>query len=301
MNTILATHELTKKYGKFTAASKINIEIEKGSIYGLIGQNGAGKTTILRMLSGLARPTSGEIIIDGVSAQDKKMRIGALIEEPGVFPHLSASENLHLKAITMGVENTRKEKELLELVGLGTVGKKPVKGFSLGMRQRLGIALALVGDPQIVLLDEPINGLDPQGIIEIRELILKLNRDRGLTIIISSHLLEELSRMATSYGFIAHGRLVAQFSQEDLQARSSSRLIMEVSDVHKALGILNSLEITELKQVNEHTLVATNGFESLDKISIELAREGIALTRLSMESEDSESFYIGLVGGKLDA
>lgn len=223
--------------------------------------------------------------------------IGALIEEPGIFPNLSAWDNLHLKAIAQGVTRKGHENELLHLVGLENVGKKKTKGFSLGMRQRLGIALAMVGNPDLVLLDEPINGLDPQGIVEIRELILKLNREKNITFIISSHLLEELSRIATSYGFISGGKLVAEMTKEELESKSEEVMILDVSDTAKTIPVLDSLCIKKYKVISNELVHIYDDFDKADNISIELAKNGVAVRRLAMESKDLESFYLDMVGG----
>lgn len=203
MEYLLTTNAVTKQYGKQKAVNAVNIHIPQGAIYGLIGRNGAGKTTLLRMISGLAAPTEGDISLFGMTGRemnDSMSRIGSLIETPGTYPNLSAFDNLKLKCLAMGIRKKNAIPELLETVGLRNAGKKKVKNFSLGMKQRLGIALALVGNPDLVILDEPINGLDPQGIAEVRETIFRLNKEKRITFMISSHILEELSKIATDYG-----------------------------------------------------------------------------------------------------
>ena len=193
MEYLLTTNGLTKQYGRHKAVNAVNLHIRQGDIYGLIGRNGAGKTTILKMLSGLAAPTEGEFSLFGKTGRDSyeyMSRVGTLIEEPGIYPNMSAAEHLRLKCLAVGVRKKGPVDELLRTVGLADVGKKKVKKFSLGMKQRLGIALALAGNPDLVILDEPINGLDPQGIAEIRETLLRLNKEKNITFIISSHILE---------------------------------------------------------------------------------------------------------------
>ena len=212
METILKTNLLTKQFKKQKAVDGVSLQIERGAIYGLIGRNGAGKTTFLRMVAGLARPTSGEIELMGIPSTEKSIRsaferVGCLIEQPGIYNNLSAFENCKLKAMCCGVYSKEYVEEKLALVGLSDVGKKTVGNFSLGMKQRLGIALAMIGEPDLLILDEPINGLDPQGIIEVRDIIQTINRERNITILISSHILEELSKIATHYGIIHNGRL----------------------------------------------------------------------------------------------
>ncbi|MDE6724597.1 MAG: ATP-binding cassette domain-containing protein, partial [Ruminiclostridium sp.] len=210
MEYLLTTNAVTKQYGRQRAVNAVSIHIRQGAIYGLIGRNGAGKTTLLKMISGLAAPSEGDFSLFGKTGREVSeymSRIGSLIENPGIYPNLSAPENLQLKCLAMGIRKKGVIGELLETVGLGDTGKKKVRNFSLGMKQRLGIALALVGDPDLVILDEPINGLDPQGIAEIRETIFKLNKEKNITFIISSHILEELSKIATDYGIIHNGIL----------------------------------------------------------------------------------------------
>lgn len=225
MSYVLSTDNLTKVYHGFKAVNSINIHVEEGDIYGFIGRNGAGKTTTLKMISGLASPTSGsfslfEVPFEELNAQKVFARVGNLIEEPGLYPDMTAFDNIYLKCICAGIKDKNYAMEILELVDLDRTGKKKVKGFSLGMRQRLGIALAMVGDPKLLILDEPINGLDPQGILEIRETILKLNKERKITFIISSHILGELSKMATRYGIIDKGRLLKELSAEELASQT---------------------------------------------------------------------------------
>ena len=210
----LETKNLNKRYGSFQAVKNMNVHVGKGNIYGLIGPNGAGKTTLMKMIIGFANPTSGEIILNSVKKGDGV--IGNLIESPGIYGHLSAFDNMMLKAKAQGVYNRREILEILDFVGLSGVTKKKAGKYSLGMKQRLGIALALIGDPEILILDEPTNGLDPQGIIEVRELILKLRSERNMTIMISSHILSELQRIADVFGIISGGELVMEVTADEL-------------------------------------------------------------------------------------
>ena len=208
---LLSTKGLTKQYGRQKAVSRMDIHVKKGSIYGLIGRNGAGKTTFLKMVAGLASPTDGEINLFGYTGNQLKRirsRVGCLIESPGLYGNLSAYDNLKIKCKFCGINKKGYIEEILKLVGLENTGKKKSKHFSLGMKQRLGIGLALIGEPDLLLLDEPINGLDPQGIVEIRDMIWRLKEERNMTIIISSHILEELSKIATDYGIIHEGQLL---------------------------------------------------------------------------------------------
>ena len=225
MSFIMQTQNLTKTYGKKDAAKDININIREGEIYGLIGRNGAGKTTIMRMISGLSNPTSGTYSLFGkTGAEMRKMmnKVGVLIEHPGLYPKRSARENLKIKCMAMGVDYKKDNylDNLLKIVGLENVSDKKGAGeYSLGMRQRLGIALALVGEPSMIILDEPINGLDPQGIVEVRHTLEQLRDEKGITIMISSHILEELAKLADSYGIIHEGKLIEQFTNDELMSR----------------------------------------------------------------------------------
>lgn len=219
METLVQTNNLTKQYGQHKAVNNVNLSVRKGEIYGLIGRNGAGKTTILRLISGLAKPTNGSISLFGQNSRDSiymQKHIGLLIETPGIYLDMSARDNVKLKCMATGISNNSYIAELLKNVGLSAVDKKKVKCFSVGMKQRLGIALALVGNPELVILDEPTNGLDPQGIAEIREIIVQLNTEKNITFIISSHILGELSKIATCYGIIEKGELKRQFLKTEL-------------------------------------------------------------------------------------
>ena len=219
METLVQTNNLTKQYGQHKAVNNVNLSVRKGEIYGLIGRNGAGKTTILRLISGLAKPTNGSISLFGQNSRDSiymQKHIGLLIETPGIYLDMSARDNVKLKCMAIGISNNSYIAELLKNVGLSAGDKKKVKCFSVGMKQRLGIALALVGNPELVILDEPTNGLDPQGIAEIREIIVQLNTEKNITFIISSHILGELSKIATCYGIIEKGELKRQFLKTEL-------------------------------------------------------------------------------------
>ncbi|MBO4458799.1 MAG: ATP-binding cassette domain-containing protein [Butyrivibrio sp.] len=218
MRYYLETKNLNKQYGTFHAVKDMNVHMVKGDIYGLIGPNGAGKTTLMKMIIGFANPTSGEILIDEKQGGKK---IGNLIESPGIYGHLDAFDNMMLKAKALGVYDKKTITEILDFVGLSSAGDKKAGKFSLGMKQRLGIALALLGDPEILILDEPINGLDPQGIIEVRELIIRLNEERNMTIMISSHILGELQKVANVFGIITGGELLMEITSDELKERCS--------------------------------------------------------------------------------
>lgn len=223
MRYVLQTNSLTKKYKNFQALNGLTMNVPEGSVYGFVGKNGAGKTTLIRLICGLQEPSSGDFTLYGIQSGSRDMsrarrRMGAVVETPAVYMDMTAEENLKQQYLILGLPSYDGIPGLLKLVGLEDTGKKKVKNFSMGMKQRLGIAIALAGDPDLLVLDEPVNGLDPQGIVEIRELILKLNRERRITVLISSHILDELSRLATHYGIIDHGRMVKELSADELDA-----------------------------------------------------------------------------------
>lgn len=223
METILRTNHITKRYGHQAVVNNLSMTIHRGDIYGFIGKNGAGKTTLIRMITGLAKPSDGNILLFG-SPQllDGRSKIGTVIESPALYPGMTARQNLIAQCKLQGIADLSQADEILQLVGLDDTGRKKAKNFSLGMRQRLAIAIALIGNPEFLILDEPTNGLDPEGIKEIRELIVKLNKERKITVLISSHILGELSKFATRYGIIHHGQLIDEFSEQELWERCKS-------------------------------------------------------------------------------
>lgn len=247
MEYVLTTQNLTKRYHNFTALGGLDMHVPKGSIYGFVGRNGAGKTTLIRLICGLQFPTSGDFTLygrnSGSGIEKARRRIGAVVETPSLYLDMTAEDNLKLQYLTLGLPSYQGIKELLDQVGLGDTKKKKVKNFSLGMRQRLGIAVALCGSPDFLILDEPVNGLDPQGIIEIRELILKLNRENQITFLISSHILDELSRLATHYGFINSGRMVKEISAEELERECRKSARVQVSDTKKLAAVLDGMNL----------------------------------------------------------
>lgn len=300
MKDLLSTNGLTKKFGRHKVVNAVNIHIRQGDIYGLIGRNGAGKTTILKMISGLVAPTEGDFSLfekSGKAAYQYMSRIGTLIEAPGIYPNMSAYENMKLKCIAMGVRKQGVIEELLNTVGLGTVGKKKVKNFSLGMKQRLGIALALVGDPDLVILDEPINGLDPQGIAEVRETLFKLNKEKNITFIISSHILEELSKIATNYGIIHDGVLIKEMTREELLAECSERIELKTDDTGKACTVLENMGIHQYKVVDADTIQIFERLNDGGSITMTLAENGVKTVGITIKNEALEDYYLNLTGG----
>ncbi|MDO4379412.1 MAG: ATP-binding cassette domain-containing protein, partial [Clostridia bacterium] len=245
MEYVLETDALTKRYRKFTALNGLSMHVPKGSIYGFVGRNGAGKTTLIRLICGLQEPTDGSFKLYGAQSGTKEIykarrRIGALVETPAIYRDMTAKENLKQQYRVLGLPSFDGIEELLALVGLSDSGKKKAGHFSLGMRQRLAIAIALCGDPDFLVLDEPMNGLDPQGIIEMRELILKLNREKQVTVLVSSHILDELSKVATHYGFIDKGSIIKEMSAEELEMRCGKCVRVEVSNIKTLSYVLDS-------------------------------------------------------------
>ena len=300
MEYAVTTSALGKQYGDFQALKGLTMHIPKGAIYGIVGKNGAGKTTLIRLLAGLQRPSSGEYMLYGVSHTSKEIvkvrrRMGAVVEEPSVYQDMTAADNLKQQYRILGLPSFEGITELLALVGLSDTGKKKVKNFSLGMRQRLGIAIALAGDPDFLVLDEPANGLDPQGIVEIRELILKLNRERQITVLLSSHILDELSRLATHYGFIDKGRMVKEISAEELEAACRKCTRVEVTDTKALSRVLETMGMEyEIRSEREADIFAK---VNVTKLVFALRAEGCDLLDITKREESLESYYINLVGG----
>lgn len=300
MEYVLHTENLSKHYRRFKALDGLDMHVEKGSIYGFVGKNGSGKTTLIRLICGLQSPTSGEYALYGIKHTDKNIirarrRMGAVVETPSVYTHMTAEENLRAQYRVLGRPSFDGIKELLELVGLSDSGRKKAKNFSLGMRQRLGIAVALCGDPDFLVLDEPVNALDPQGIVEIRELILKLNRERNITVLLSSHILDELSRLATHFGFIDSGRIVKEISAEELRAVCRKSMHIQVSDIHALTRVLDKKKLEYA--VTSECEADIFGEWNMTEIALDLAAEHCEVKNLSKQDENLESYYINLIGG----
>lgn len=298
---LLKTYGLTKQYGHMKAVDHVNLHLKKGAIYGFIGRNGAGKTTFLKMISGLASPTSGEIELFGYRGQELKYvrsRIGCLIEEPGLYGNMTATENLRIKCKLFGIDDSRYLNQILHITGLYDTGKKRVKNFSLGMKQRLRIALALIGEPDLLILDEPINGLDPQGIADIRDTLLRLNEEQQITILISSHILEELEKLATHYGIIHHGTLLQELTKEELLQRCSERIELILEEPRKAIPVLDQMHFTDYEVVDERRIHIYERLEESGNINMELAKHGILIKSISIQSQELESYFLNLTGGE---
>ncbi|MDE6502409.1 MAG: ATP-binding cassette domain-containing protein [Ruminococcus sp.] len=300
MEYVLTTESLCKYYKNFKALNNFSMHVPKGSIYGFVGKNGAGKTTLIRLICGLQNVTSGSFSIYGVTNKNPEIlksrrRMGAVVETPSIYLNMTAEENLKEQFRILGMPSFDGVKDLLKLVGLENTGKKKAKNFSLGMRQRLGIATALAGDPDFLVLDEPVNGLDPQGIVEIRELILKLNRERQITVLISSHILDELSRLATHYGFIDGGQMVKEISAEELEQACRKCMRVTVSDMNAFSMVMDRLKV-EYSVIDDRT---ADIFAQINvtELVFALHAKNCQLITVTERDESLESYFINLIGG----
>ena len=301
MEYVLQTNSLTKKYKHFKALSELSMNVPKGAIYGFVGKNGAGKTTLIRLVCGLQSPTSGGYTLYGRKDTDRdisksRRRMGAVVETPSIYLDMTAQDNLKQQYRILGLPSYDGMEDILKLVGLADTGKKIARHFSLGMRQRLGIAIALVGSPDFLMLDEPVNGLDPQGIIEMRELILKLNREQQITFLISSHILDELSRLATHYGFIDRGQMVREISAADLESACRKCIRLEVTDAGALARVLDGMEV-------EYRIVSDREADvyakvNVSRLTLALAEENCEVISMQERDESLESYYISLIGGQ---
>lgn len=298
MEYVLRTENVSKVYGKKKVVNRVSMHVKKGAIYGFIGKNGAGKTTFMRMVAGLAAPAEGTIELFGSKNLEKqRIRIGSLIEAPGAFANMTAKENLEVVKRELGITGNAVN-EMLSFVGLAETGKKKVKNFSMGMKQRLGLAISLLRNPDFLILDEPINGLDPEGIIEIRELLLKLNKEKEITILISSHILGELSKIATYYGIIRDGMLIEEFEQDELSDRCRRCHKIVVDQTELAANILEEkLHITGF-DIPEQNIIRI--FEHLDDTAVtnrELITGGVNIKESYLAGQDLEGYFMELLGG----
>lgn len=301
MESLLSIKDLSKDYGKAHILRKVNLEIPTGAIFGLVGRNGAGKTTLMRIITGLANPTSGSYSISGISSDDKNIlnvrrRMGSIIESPAIYKNLSAYDNVKLQYINLGMTSFDDIPDLLELVDLKSAGKKKAGKFSLGMKQRLGIAVALCGKPDILILDEPINGLDPQGIIQMREILFKINKEKHTTILISSHILEELSKLATHYAFIESGEILQTLSSAELMSRVRKSSRIKVSAVDPLCSRFDSENIN-YKIEGEDTVDIFSDITASHITSL-AEKAGVEVLSITENNESLEGYFMNLVAEK---
>lgn len=297
---VLSAQNLQKKYGSNLVINDASFELERGKIYGFIGQNGAGKTTIIRMLAGYAIQDSGEIKLFGESTKqglsEGRKKVGFIVENPALYTKMNAYDNIEIQKTLYGIKDDYLTQELLELVGLSDVGKRLVRDYSLGMRQRLAIAMVLVNNPEILVLDEPVNGLDPMGIVELRELLLKLNKEKNITILISSHILAELYQLATDYIIINKGKIVEKLTLRQLDEKCASDVVIQTEEADRARTLLQRFGITEIES-------ADNGFfrfrntSDVKMLAQAFLDERILLTHFSVQTESLENYFVNLVGG----
>lgn len=298
---VVETYGLMKTFGGKTAVDHFDMHVNQGDIYGFVGRNGAGKTTVMRMLAGLAEPSGGEVRVFGTSPCEAgtSRRIGVLIEAPGLYGTMSAYDNMMLKALALGlVDPKAKVRDLLEFTGLGQVGKKKTKQFSMGMKQRLGLALALLGDPDLLLLDEPLNGLDPEGAREIRRLIMQLNDQRGITVVISSHVLEQLGKMATRYGVIREGHMVRELTAADVDQECSDFLQVEAANPTLALAVLQERFPNLRFQSMPDASIRVFGAADAGAVGATLNEQSIAVQGLYAYKRDLEEFFVEMMGAE---
>ena len=303
MEYILRTKGVSKKYHSKWVLKQVDMNIARGDIYGFVGENGSGKTTIIRIITGLISANEGKVELFGVSEDSSEIgaarkRVGAIVESPSIYRNMSARENLEMQSTILGLKNEEKIKQVLSDVGLAYMydDKKNAKNFSLGMRQRLGIAMALLGDPEFIILDEPMNGLDPAVIVEIRELILKLNRERNITFLISSHILTELSLVANKYGIISHGSLIREISAEELEKESRPTTVIETNDV-KALWNIACAEFPKDDLTLLENGVSIVGRIDLNQLLGQILSKDIKILSVNCNKSNIESYYLSLMGG----
>ena len=307
MSYILQTFELKKRYKHHYALDGVNMNIEKGEIYGFVGENGSGKTTVIRTITGLIRPTSGTFSLFGESADSPtinkvKSKLGAVVETPSIYKNMSAVDNLKMQCDILGISGTEAAYRVLNEVGLGDLAnsKKKAGDFSLGMRQRLGIAMALLGDPEFLILDEPMNGLDPAGIVDVRELILKLNRENGITFLISSHILTELALVATKYGIISKGKIIKEISSQQLALECRPSVTVETDDAENLRSLLIGLVPADDISYSSKGITVHGDFD-INSLLSAIVNNGIKVSGINCTNSNIEDYYLSLVGGGANA
>ena len=289
---VIGAANVSKHFGRMTAVDNVSVQIRQGEIYGLIGRNGAGKTTLLRMLAGLSRPSEGRVYIAGKN--DQPLHVGCLIEMPGIYTNLSGRDNLELKRKALGIQDKTLSDQLLEMVGLRVYARMKTRAYSLGMRQRLGLAMAMMGDPDILILDEPANGLDPQGIAELRRLILKIHEEKGTTMIISSHQLDELSKVANVFGIMDNGRLLEETTEEKMRNSLMASVRIMAEPIDEAKAVLNEREIFGY-QVEGSTIILLEKMDQVDDILRTMLERGIHVISCLPQYDSLEDYFLKVV------
>ena len=299
MEYILQTNEVSKDFSGKMAVDHVSIKVNRGDIYGFIGENGAGKTTLMRMVCGLADPTGGDITLFGnKDLVSQRYKVGCTIENPALYPAMTALENMEAQCLLLGIKDKNVCPKLLDMAGIGGTGKKKAKDFSLGMKQRLMIALSLLGDPEFLVLDEPTNGLDPMGIKEVRDFIGRLNKDRGITVLISSHILGDLEKMATRYGVISGGKMVDEFQADELSGRCGKNLVIYANDMRKVEEVVGRMfNGVQFEHTPENSIRIKGHVEDAGRINKQLVDEGVTVNALTPEGDKLEDYFLKLMGG----
>ena len=300
MEYVLQTFDIVKKYNKQRVLDKVNMNIQKGDIYGFVGENGSGKTTIIRLITGLIFADEGSYELFGVSNKDKKIlesrkKVGAVVETPSIYRNMTAYENLKTQCLLLGVNDENKIKEVLEIVGLADLydSKKQAGNFSLGMRQRLGIAMALLNEPEFLILDEPMNGLDPEGIVSMRELIIHLNKNKNITFLISSHILTELSLIANRYGIISKGKIIKEISYEEMKKECRKSLYIQTQDIEKLVKVVEGLEVDVLSNG-----VKVYGDISINELLNKIIKAKVQIDSINSNESSLEEYYLDVIRGE---
>ncbi len=302
---VLETVGLSKQFNSFFALNDVNMHVRRGDIYGFVGKNGAGKTTLIRIITGVAEKTSGKFFLFGeknpANFVKSRSKIGAVVENPAIALNMNAHDNLMCQCTLLGIpEPSKKIREVMDTVGLTPLLEKRkllAKNYSLGMRQRLGIAMALISDPEFLLLDEPTNGLDPEGIKDMRLLLTKLAKEKNVTILISSHILGELSKLATCYGFIDHGKLIEEISAEELEKRCQKAVVLSMANPSSSIPVLQGLGISKESLEVIEKGIRVFGDHNLSDLIVALAKQGIIVNNIHEQNEDLEGYFINLIGG----
>lgn len=300
MEYVLQTFDIVKKYNRQRVLDKVNMNIQRGDIYGFVGENGSGKTTIIRLVTGLIFADEGSYKLFGVSNKDNKIlekrkKVGAVVETPSIYRNMTAYENLKTQCLLLGVNDENKIKEVLEIVGLADLydSKKHAGNFSLGMRQRLGIAMALLNEPEFLILDEPMNGLDPEGIVSMRELIIHLNQNKGITFLISSHILTELSLIANRYGIISKGKIIKEISYEDMKKECRKSLYIQTQDMEKLVKVVEGLEVDVLSNG-----VKVYGDISINELLNKIIKAKVQIDSINSNESSLEEYYLDVIRGE---
>ena len=298
-NTVIKLRDISKKRGQTEILNHLNMTVYQKDIYGFIGQNGAGKSTTMKIIMSLIKETQGQLeLFDTLDNQINRSRIGAIIENPAFYPYMTAYENLKYYIQYKGIVEINSIEKVLKMVGLENARKKKYKNYSLGMKQRLGLALALINHPDLLILDEPLNGLDPQGIVELREILSHLNKKYGITMLISSHILDELEMIATRYGFIHQGQMIEEITAEKLQEKLKKYISLDVENIGLAtITLEQKLHTENFKVMDDHTIYLYDFVNESSLVATTLIQEGVILNKMNISNVSLENYYLSLIKG----